>query len=192
MTNTPIKLGFTPAEFSKYVAELKPNKFLDTGAKIEGMTLHNTWSPDLKRVRGYLDSKRWTPEQLMDNWWVSYRKMKWRSGPHIFIFPNGKIYVATKLTERGTHSPSYNAARFGIEVIGNFDTETLPDDMRQLTVHAFATLYRALGKRATTTNFNFHGEDPRTSHKACPGKNIGTKAQWIADINADIDSEKHK
>jgi len=192
MTNNPIKKGFTSVEFTKYVADLKPVKFLDTGTPIEGMTLHNTWMPDLKRVKGYLDSKKWTAEQLIDNWWVSYRKMKWRSGPHIFIFPNGKIYVATALTERGTHSPSYNRARFGIEVIGNYDTEILPDDMRQLTIHCFATLYKALGMRATEKNFAFHGEDPKTSHRGCPGKNIGTKAKWISDINADIDSEKHK
>lgn len=186
MTNTPLKLSFTPAEFAVYVEKLKPSKFIDTGVPIEGATLHNTWMPDLKRVQGYLDTKKWTAEQLIDNWWVSYRKMKWRSGPHIFIFPNGKIYVATDLLMRGTHSPSYNRARWGIEIIGDYDKEILPDDMRALTIHAFAVLFFALGIKATANNFAFHGEDPKTSHKACPGKNIGTKTKWISDINAAI------
>ncbi len=187
MTIDPLKKGYTPEEFTAYMDKEKPKKFGTT--PIVGVTLHNTWMPDLKRVQGYLNSKKWTPEQLIDNWWVSYRKMKWYSGPHIFIFPE-KIYVATPLNVRGTHSPSYNKNYWGIEIIGNYDTEILPPQMRKLAVHTAATMFKTLGVTATNINFRFHGEDPKTTHKNCPGKNIAPKSKWIEEINALIPPTK--
>lgn len=183
MTINPIKKGYTLEEFKDYIAKTKPTKF--DNIPITGITLHNTWMPDLKRVKGYLDSKKWKAEQLIDNWWVSYRKMKWYSGPHLFIFPD-KIYVATPLNVRGTHSPSYNKSYWGIEIIGNYDIETLPIEMRKLAVGAAAELFRALGVKASNINFRFHGEDPKTTHKACPGKNLAPKSKWIEEINLKI------
>lgn len=192
MTNIPIKLGLTATQFTEYCNNLKPTKFTDTGTPIAGCILHNTYLPDLKMVNNYLETKKWTAPQLIDNWWVSYQRMKWRSGPHLFIFPNDLIYIATRLDERGTHSPSYNKAYWGVEVIGDYSHEILPENMKQLTIHAMAVLYKTLGKTVTDKNFHFHGEDPKTSHKGCPGKNIGTKQQWMNDVNADLLLEKHK
>jgi hypothetical protein len=183
MTINPIKKGYTLVEFKEYMAKEKPTKFIDKGTAVTGVTLHNTWMPDLKRVKGYLDSKKWTAEQLIDNWWVSYRKMGWYSGPHLFIFPD-KIYVATPLNVRGTHSPSYNKSFWGIEIVGNYDIEVLPPEMRKLAVGAAAEMFRALGVKASDKNFKFHGEDPKTTHKDCPGKNLDPKSKWIEEINA--------
>jgi len=184
MTQNPLKLGFTPQEFSTYIRKIHPQKF-SNGTSIEGAVLHNTFMPDLKMVNGYLDSKKWTAEQLIDNWWVSYRKQGWQSGPHIFVFPH-KIYVATPLTDRGTHSPSFNKAQWGLEMVGDYSHETLPKEMRDMGVHVFAEMFKSLGKNASNGNFHFHGEDPRTSHKHCPGVNVGPKSQWIADINSHL------
>jgi hypothetical protein len=191
MTLNPIKLGFTPEEFSAYISKVNPTKFTNNGAAIQGLVLHNTFNPTLERVKGYLDSKKWSPEQLIDNWWVSYRNAGWSAGPHIFIFPH-KIYVATPLNHNGTHSPSYNKSYWGMEIVGDYSHEILPDEMRQLAIHVASAMYKTLGKKASNENFHFHGEDPKTTHKNCPGKNVGPKAQWILDINSDIQNEKHK
>lgn len=178
MTIPPLKVGFPNAEmFDVYVKGLRGFKW-----KPVGVTLHNTFHPNLARVQGYLDRKEWNEGQLIDNWWVRYKTLKWYSGPHLFVFPTG-IWAASPLTDRGTHSPSFNRSYFGVEIIGDFSKETLPDHMRVWTVKAIASLYRHILKTEPSgDNFKFHGEDPRTSHKGCPGKNIHPKARWVEDV----------
>jgi hypothetical protein len=183
MTLNPLKIGLTTPEFTAYIDKIHPTKFTNNGHAIVGAVLHNTAMPTLKMVNGYLDSKRWTPEQLVDNWWVSYRKQGWSAGPHMFILPH-KIYIATPLDHNGTHSPAYNAGYWGMEMVGDYSFETLPDEMRAMAVHAFADMYRTLGKKADASNFHFHGEDTSSSHRHCPGVNVGPKDRWLHDINA--------
>ena len=185
MTVDPLKIGFTAVEFDAYAQANAGRTFKDTGGVVAGCVLHNTFLPDLKMVQGYLSTKKWTQGQLIENWWTQYRQKAWRSGPHIFIFPD-KIYVATPLTLRGTHSPSFNSQYWGIEIVGDYSHEILPQSMRALTVSALASLFKKLGRPATAENFRFHGEDPKTTHRLCPGKNVGPKADWIAAINAAI------
>lgn len=181
MTIAPLKLGFTKPDFAAYVQDVVSHKM---GAwRPRGVVLHNTAMPSLKMVEGYINSKRWTFEQLIDNWWVRYIKSGWYSGPHLFIMPD-KVWVATPLWVRGTHSPSYNATMWGIELVGDFSTEALPSALRDNAVHAMACLFGMLGQEPTATNFRFHGEDPRTTHKGCPGKNVHPKADWDKAIEA--------
>jgi hypothetical protein len=128
-------------------------------------------------VNKYLSEKRWTEKQLIDNWWVSYKEKGWYSGPHLFIFPTG-IYVATSLTIRGTHSPTFNKNMFGVEMIGDYEHEELPDEIKNLTASAISVLYSFMGLLPTEVNLRFHFEDPRTTHP-CPGKNVRDKGMWL-------------
>ncbi|HEY9657377.1 MAG TPA: hypothetical protein V6C65_02850, partial [Allocoleopsis sp.] len=67
MTIAPLKKEFTPEEFQKYCDEFAKTK---RDWKAKGVVLHNTAVPNLAKVQGYLESKKWTFPQLIDNWWV--------------------------------------------------------------------------------------------------------------------------
>ena len=135
------------------------------------------------KAGAYLAAKKWNEGQLIENWWTSYRQKAWKSGPHIFIFPT-KIYVATPLDVRGTHSPSYNLNYWGVEICGDYSHEILPANMRMMTERVLKAFYRQLGFAANGDNLKYHGEDPKTTHHFCPGQNIGPKASWLKAINA--------
>jgi hypothetical protein len=184
MTIEPLKQKVTPAEITELV---KKSQW-----KAKGVVLHNTWLPGLRMVEDYLSgknqfgknpkNKKISEGQLIDNWWVSYKRMKWAAGPHLFIFPTG-IFVATPLSQRGTHSPSFNQTHYGVEMIGEYDTEELPYTIRALTANTMTALFKGMGVLATDKTLKFHGEDPRTSHKGCPGKNARNKTMWLEMIN---------
>jgi hypothetical protein len=187
MTINPLKIGFTPDEFDAYVKKINPRMFTEpsSGAKtpILGAVLHNTYMPDLKMVQGYLDAKKWDEPHLIENWWTLYRQKAWQSGPHIFIFPT-KIYVATPLDVRGTHSPSYNRNYWGIEIIGDYSHEILPDNMRYMAERVLKAFYHQIAVSAVDKNFHFHGEDVKSTHHFCPGSGVGPKTAWLAKINS--------
>ena len=175
MTVAPLKVGFTPSDFQHYCETDLPQQM--SAWRPRGATLHNTFNPTLRQVEHYIVSNKWTFDQLIENWWTRYRKLKWFSGPHLFIMPD-RIWVATPLWIRGTHSPSWNATHWGIELVGDYDTEKLPDSLRDNAVHAMACLYAMIGHEPNEWNLKFHGEDPRTSHKSCPGKGVHPKIWW--------------
>lgn len=181
MTIEPLKLGFDQAEFAAYCQKQKEFTWSPIG-----VTLHTTFLPSLAKVDDYLASKKWTQAQLVDNWWVTYKKNKWASGPHLFAFRD-KVIVGTPLTMRGTHSPSFNRNRYGLELVGDYTKETLPPDIRANAVNAIASLYKFIIKtKPSAESFVYHGEDPRTTHKSCPGKMVGTKAEWLTEIIAQM------
>ncbi len=178
VTIAPLKLSFTSEEFLKYCESIKLKDWKPTG-----VVIHNTAMPTLKMVQDYITSKKWTFEQLIDNWWVRYIKSGWSAGPHLFVMPD-KIWVATPLTVKGTHSPSFNAKYYGIEIVGDYSTETFTPEHRATVLVAIQGLYKILGVKPTDANFKFHGEDTRTSHKLCPGKAIHPKSGWITELNS--------
>jgi uncharacterized protein (TIGR02594 family) len=100
----------------------------------------------------------------------------------MFISPDG-IHLFSPLWRPGRHSPTWNKSHFGVELIGNYDVEMLPSKLRTSTIAALAALYQLMGIKANESNFRYHKEDPATSHKNCPGVNIGSKADWIREAN---------
>lgn len=183
MTDSPLKLGFTKDGFSEYVEKVVAPKM--SAWRPRGVVLHNTWAPDLKTFEGYIASGKWKAEQLVENWWTRYRQLGWRSGPHLFV-ARDKIWLGSALWTRGTHSPSFNSTHWAVELIGNYSIEILPDEIRDNAVSAIADLYAMLGHEPSLDNFKYHGEDPRTSHKLCPGKNVGGKLAWIDAVRAEM------
>lgn len=154
---------FTPEEFAFYLQN--PGESFQWNPT--GITAHHTAFPDLSmRPNGFI-------EQHMLNLRSYYKGMGWRSGPQIFTDDNG-IWVLTPVTRRGVHARSFNAARIGVEMLGNFDSKAEYESERgqksiQFGKIAIALMMKHLGIDAG--RLNFHRHDPTTS-KTCPGKLI--------------------
>ncbi len=162
--------GFRAQEFKDYVATLS---FSDW--RPEFIVLHNTSAPRLSQWHSHPGEVR------MRNLESYYRDEKgWSAGPHLFI-ADDFIWVFTPLTTSGVHSPSWNSRSWGIEMVGEYDDESFTGGVRENTVDALAVLHTWRG--ISPDSLRFHKEDPGTTHKHCPGKNV-EKASLIASIKA--------
>lgn len=153
----------TIIEMQEYVERLPPTTWAS------GMVLHNTAAPTMGQ---------WTPDnraQRILNLEKYFRDDRgWPSGPHAFVdYFNDGIWVFTPFTEKGTHSPSWNGTRLGIEMIGDFSLEDddtgLGLQVKKNTVALFAMMHTRYGWNPET--IKLHKEDPRTTHD-CPGKDV--------------------
>lgn len=170
--------GFTPETFQQYVAGIKFEAW-----RPSFVVVHNTDAPTLATYRSWRTRARpVTGEQWMRNLEGYYKGLGWKAGPHLFV-ADDKIWVFSPLTGPGTHSPSWNAISWGVETVGNYDTEPFDPKVKANLVAALATLHIARGLSPDT--LRFHKEDPRTTHKDCPGKHI-VKADLIAAVKAAI------
>lgn len=173
--------GFTIPQFRHYVEGLQ-----FTGWTPNFVVVHNTSAPDLKLYSQWQQRKDWTGEQWMRNLAAYYSGMGWKAGPHLFVAPDF-IWVLTPLTQRGTHSPTWNSFTWGVETVGEFEREKFEGSPTQANlVGALAILHERVGlnpadyKRGVR-GLHFHKEDPKTTHKTCPGKNI-VKAKLVLDV----------
>jgi hypothetical protein len=192
-----INKAFTEANFNEYVNKVVRPAITKHGWRPRGVIIHMTDRPRLSQWPGVVKGKPITAEQRLRNIEAGYiRDMGWRSGPHWFVSPTN-IHAFTPAWTSGTHSPSFNASYWGLELVGNFDVEEFPESERRLAVHAIACLFAALGMTPTVmrkvqgeTTFHgsigFHKDDPRTTHTGCPSKNIGTKEEWAKDVEAEM------
>lgn len=167
---TPIDgRGLSIAEHLVHVQGMK----FDQGFKPIGMTLHNTAAPKLSQWNSSTAAQR---IRNLENYYKN--EQGWPSGPHAFV-DDQKIWLFTPYNKKGTHSPSWNGTRIGIEMVGDFDTEDPNSGRGELvkknTVALFAHLHEKMGWDPET--IKLHKEDPRTTH-ACPGRNID-KASFI-------------
>ena len=160
---------FAPDDFDKYVKGLNFSAW-----RPQFVVVHNTSVPTLaQRPTGFT-------EQHMKNLESFYRDQQhWSAGPHCFIDQNG-IWVFTPLTTSGVHSPSWNSISWGVETLGDYQTEAFADPIHVNLVACLATLHTALGLDIHT--LRFHKEDPRTTHRDCPGAHVN-KEQLISDVH---------
>jgi hypothetical protein len=174
-----IKRGFTAPQFLVYLQDEVASKM---GAwRPRGAVLHNTGT---MKWPGIVKGKTIAPEQRLDNMSVDWVARGFNGGPHLVIAPDGMIWAAWPLWKQGTHSPSYNSTFWGVEMVGDFDAEPFPAPLHASTVAALAGLYAMIGHEPTLETFHFHKDDPRTTHKRCPGKNVGTKDSWFVAVKA--------
>jgi N-acetylmuramoyl-L-alanine amidase-like protein/putative peptidoglycan binding protein len=149
------------------------------------VVVHNTSSPDLKLYLQWLKRQNWTGEQWMKNLASYYAGMGWKAGPHLFVAPD-RIWTLTPLTQRGTHSPAWNSFTWGVETVGEFEREAFDGGTQANLTAALAILHTRIGlnpadyKRGVR-GLHYHKEDPKTTHKSCPGKNI-KKAELIKGV----------
>ncbi len=160
--------GFSAQDFNAYLATLT-----FTGWRPQFVVLHNTFIPKLSQWHQVSGQRR------MQGLQSYYRdQMHWSAGPHLFI-ANDLIWVFTPLTTSGIHSPSWNAISWGVEMVGDYSSEPFGPAVRNNAVSALASLHQLVGLDPNT--LHFHKEDPNTTHKECPGKNV-VKADMIQAI----------
>lgn len=172
-----VGLSFNADQFDSYCHSLQW-----TAWRPSFIVLHNTASPSLADRPGGFTQKH------MTNFVSFYRDVQhWSAGPHLFV-DDKKVWVFTPLTMSGVHSPSWNKVALGIEMLGNYASESFKTvrglAVRQNAVAAMATLCAVLGLDPAT--IRLHKEDPLTTHD-CPGKNV-KKDEVIAEVQALIQS----
>jgi N-acetylmuramoyl-L-alanine amidase CwlA len=169
-----VGLNYSANEFDKYCHGLSW-----TAWRPSFVTLHNTASPTLA------DRPKGLTKTHILNLEAFYRdKQHWSAGPHLFV-DDRQIWVFTPLTLSGVHSPCFNKVSLGVEMLGDYNTESFDADrglaVQENAVAAFATLHAVLGLDPDT--IKLHKEDKCTHHD-CPGKNVKKKAfiQKVKDL----------
>lgn len=162
-----VGLGLDCSQFQQYCETLdlsrSPNgKFASWRPKF--IVLHNTGAPLLSQWHSV------SGEQRMRNLTTYYRdQQKWSGGPHLFI-ADDMIWIFTPLQVPGVHSPSWNHLTWGVEIVGDYDTEAFEGPVLENTVSALASL--SMLAQLNPHTLRFHKEDPRTTHKNCPGAHV--------------------
>ena len=158
-----IGASFSPTTFDQYCHLLHWLQW-----RPSFIVLHNTSVPSLAQRPDGLTKQhiRGLESYYRDD-------QKWSAGPHLFI-DDCQIWVFTPLTVSGVHSPSWNKLAIGIEMLGEYGTEPFDtgrgQEVQEHAVAAIASLSAVLGLDPTT--LKLHHEDPLTTHKGCPGKNV--------------------
>jgi hypothetical protein len=151
--------GFTPAEFEEYVRSLKFDSW-----RPQFVVLHNTGDPTFAEWHAVPTERRLKGLESY------YRDdQQWSAGPHLFV-ADDKIWAFTPLTTRGVHSPSWNNVSWGVEIVGDYDHEIFRTDVRDNVIAALTTLHMAVG--LDPQSLRLHKEDPKTTHKYCPGTRV--------------------
>jgi len=172
--------GFRPQEFKDYVGTLTFGDW-----RPQFVVLHNTSSPRLSQWHSH------PGEERMRNLEAYYRdEQGWSAGPHLFV-ADDLIWAFTPLTTSGVHSPSWNGISWGIEMVGEYEEEPFNAGVRENTVDALAILHAWRGIDPDT--LHFHKEDPKTTHKECPGKNVDKDdmIQRVKNRMAGTDTGEH-
>lgn len=174
-----IKKGYVIEEFLEYLDAVVAKEFLKTVWRPRGAVLHNTGKIDWP---GVVNGKTISPEQRLDNMSVGWRNAKFKAAPHLVLPPDGLVWLAWPLWKPGTHSPSWNSTYWGIEMVGDFRTEYPTDALLRTASMALAGMYSLLGQQVDGNHFHLHKEDPKTTHKDCPGILCGVKDVWMMRI----------
>ena len=160
--------SFTPETFATYVGKLTFSLW-----RPQFVVVHNTGDPTLYKWKT-LSGDRW-----MKGLERYYRDdQHWSAGPHLFV-ADDLIWVFTALDTPGVHSPSWNGVAWGVEIVGDYDHEPFSAASSSNALSALTTLHAAIGLDPGT--LKFHKEDPKTTHKNCPGVNV-KKAALVKEL----------
>lgn len=151
--------GFTAQDFNAYLGTLKFANW-----RPQFVVLHNTFAPTLAQWHQVSGQARM---QGLESYYRD--QMHWSAGPHLFV-ADDLIWVFTPLTTSGVHAPSWNAISWGVEMVGDYSGEPFGPAVRGNAVSALAGLHQLVSLDPHT--LRFHKEDPKTTHKECPGKNV--------------------
>lgn len=162
-------------EFRSYLRSLN----FQTGWRPSGIVQHNTASPTL-----YQWWHSVPPEERLENLQHYYEvEQGWSAGPHAFV--DGKSYwIMTDFNVSGVHSPSWNGTRLGIEMVGDYDTESdetgMGKQVMDMTIALFGECCMFFGWEPNGSIIKQHKEDPATDHD-CPGRNV-VKQEFLDDV----------
>ena len=143
------------------------------------IVLHNTGAPTLAQRPHGLTRRH--IENLADFYG---RVQHWHAGPHWFVDQNG-CWAFSPLSAPGVHSPSWNGRSWGVEMLGDYDREDFDAGPGARVAANAVFLLAALSERAglDSHTLRLHREDPKTSHKDCPGRAVSAAAV-IARVHA--------
>ncbi|WP_263409325.1 peptidoglycan recognition protein family protein [Terriglobus tenax] len=162
--------GFTIEQFDTYA-----HSVTFPGWKPQFVVLHNTGAPRLSQWHSVPGAQR------MANLQAYYRDQQhWSAGPHLFV-ADDLIWVFTPLNTSGVHSPSWNGISWGVEMVGDYETEPFSPAVKNNAAYALAILHSIGGLDPHT--LRLHKEDPKTTH-LCPGKNVGKQEMIDATLQA--------
>jgi hypothetical protein len=151
--------GFNATEFQQYVQTVKLGAW-----RPQFVVLHNTYIPRLS------DWYKVSGQQRMKNLEQYYRDIRhWSGGPHLFV-ADDLAWVFTPLDTPGVHSPSWNVISWGVELVGDYSVEDLSPGVQENATQALAALCGLAG--INPDGMRLHKEDPRTTHKDCPGVRV--------------------
>jgi hypothetical protein len=167
------------------------------------VTMHHTGGPNLKQWRAWqVREKPVTDEQWMRNLAGYYGSSPanggpaggpWSAGPHFFFTPKN-FCVLSLPDRRGVHAVSFNAMSWGVECVGDFDSELFTPELASRYAEGLACLHLAASLapdpfKFATSGLHFHRDDPKTT-KTCPGRGVdkdfmvGLIKQKIAALTA--------
>jgi hypothetical protein len=135
-----------------------------------GVCIHHTSAPSLAmRPNGLTD-------QHIINIRDHYRdKKRWSSGPHLFI-DDFRIMGMCPLTERGVHAEGFNRSYIGVEMLGDYDNESVVSGRGAVVIRrtqeVAAMLLLAMSKEVTNETLKFHRDDVKNTKKSCPGTRV--------------------
>lgn len=124
----------TPTELSAYLGAFKPPVWGPIGS-----TIHNTYRPLESDWRGYA---------TMLSMRADYINKGWSAGPHFYVCvgapnpANDGIWQMTAPIHEGVHAGPCNGSRFGIEVVGDFQTRHWSTGQRALLLEALTVVHR--------------------------------------------------
>ena len=173
---------FSPSAFADYAAHVPLDLW-----KPSLVVLHNTAVPTLAQRPEGLTSAHIEDLHFYDEFQAPKKNGRgWSGGPHLFIDQDG-VWTFNPLDRKGVHSPSWNAKGWGVEMLGDFESEPFDSGnglrVRTNAFAALAALFRRLDVATVTDeNLKLHKEDPLTDHD-CPGGRVD-KAKAIAAVQA--------
>lgn len=164
--------GMNAAQFDAYVAELPMSTW-----RPKFCVAHNTGIPTFANWHRVPGPRRMTALEEY------YRDDKgWSAGPHVFV-ADDLIWPFTPLYTPGVHAPSWNQIAWGVEAVGDFNSETIPAPLFGNLIAVFTTLHRK--GSMDPAKLRLHREDPLTTHKVCPGDHL-SKSALIAGVQTSL------
>lgn len=164
-----------------YLATLKWSDW-----KPSGITLHNTAAPTLEQ---WAESGPKHDARIRNLESYYEGELGWHAGPHWFISRSFINWFSNPLLP-GVHSRCFNSTRFGIEMVGDYNTEEFNSgdgaQVRDNAVFWIAALNNRFGFKAE--DLTFHVECKQDNHD-CPGRKV-VKADVIARVVAEMARQK--
>jgi hypothetical protein len=146
----------------------------------QGITLHNTAAPTLAQ---WAESGPAHDARIRNLQSFYEHELGWHAGPHWFVSRNWINWFSNPLLP-GVHSRCFNATRFGIEMVGDYNSEEFNSGdgalVRDNAVFLIAALNLKFG--FDPEDLKFHVECTRDNHD-CPGQKVA-KGDVISRVRA--------
>ena len=144
----------------------------------QGITLHNTAEPSLAQ---WAETGAAHDARIRNLQSFYEHEQGWHAGPHWFVSRNWINWFSNPL-QSGIHSRCFNATRFGIEMVGDYNKEEFNSGDGAMVRDNAVFLIAALNLKFNFDpgDLTFHVECKKDNHD-CPGKKV-VKADVISRV----------